>query len=959
MYQRLKARALAWLADLVAFHPRLVLLVAGALVVLSLLVTLVPVRIPIWGKTLGPLGFQSNRNDLISPDLAWNQRFIHWQDNFSDTSDLIIAADSGPPGPGHEAQAAKVRALIDDLGPALARVPWVQEAVWGFDKLKVSPKAIRLADYNPAQPSDPFRRMLKEVEQSTTLLSSATPDAFIGQVLRQMQGRQNQTSEQEAISGLDSLSATLDAFSTSLANDTPKPTDLNRVVVEREQTNRWQYLVSDNGRLYFIRISPKLDKSQLNAMEPAIDSVRKVLAEVSARHPGVAVGLTGIDVVEADETAAATWDGLTSSILAAVLITTVMILAYHSVRMPLMHTTSLLVAIAWTFGFTTVAVGHLQVISVIFVPLLLALGIAYGIYLTSRFELIRHNHPDDPAGYAAAMRDTYQIMGPGVITGCFTTAAAFMMTLLTKFTGVAEMGLIAGVGVLLCLISMLTVFPAMVRLIKPAHKDIVPLEKRPVRFYKDRWIMPMVRHPRLTLAVGAVVTAVSLFSLRGMTFDYNLLKLQPRGMPSVEWERRIVEDAGESIWFGVSVVPSVDQANKLPVAQAQKLGMEQARALVKKYREQPTVGVVRGVGLLMPQDDRAKIKLLEAARPGIEAAIAQGNQAPRARPGLPAEVGLSNLVFAAQANRPDVPAAVKPHLAAVGQSLAHLATVMASLPPQELKAHLARLDQEFATWRQDVEAMVLGPNGALNTSPLDLSDLPKAIIGPYISKDGKQLSLEIFPRLPNPATSSVRDVLDPQFLPVFIHQMQSVDPNVTGVAVQIYESGRLIENSYTLAGALGMGVVFLILLFDFQSLRDALLALVPVIVGFAVSFGIMRLVGMTINAANIIVLPLMFGIGVDSGVHLIYRSRMDPDGQPPGLTQGTGVGVVLVNMTTIIGFGVLAIPYISWLHIGVRHRGIQSLGFVLTCGMAMTLLACLTVMPAWLELRRRARQRRA
>jgi len=199
----------------------------------------------------------------------------------------------------------------------------------------------------------------------------------------------------------------------------------------------------------------------------------------------------------------------------------------------------------------------------------------------------------------------------------------------------------------------------------------------------------------------------------------------------------------------------------------------------------------------------------------------------------------------------------------------------------------------------------------------------------------------------------VRDVLDPGFLPRFVGDMRAVDPVITGVSVQIYESGVLIRDSYILAGALGMLVVFLMLMADFQSVRDGLLALVPVIAGFAVTFGIMRVAGMQINAANIIVLPLMFGIGVDSGVQIIYRSRMDAQGEPPGLTEGTGPGVIMVNMMEIIGFGVLAIPYIPGLGLGMSHRGIQSLGFVLTCGMAMTLLACLTIMPAWLQLRRR------
>ncbi|NJL30948.1 MAG: MMPL family transporter [Phycisphaerales bacterium] len=173
--------------------------------------------------------------------------------------------------------------------------------------------------------------------------------------------------------------------------------------------------------------------------------------------------------------------------------------------------------------------------------------------------------------------------------------------------------------------------------------------------------------------------------------------------------------------------------------------------------------------------------------------------------------------------------------------------------------------------------------------------------------------------------------------------MRKTDAEVSGVVVQIYESGSLIQRSYIFAGMLALIAVLILVWLDFGNIKDALLSLLPVVVGFALTFGIMKLWGMMINPANIVVLPLMFGIGIDSGVHIIYRWRMDQTGRPPGLTQGTGKGIVIVNLATLLGFGGMMLA---------RHRGMQSLGFVLTLGMAMTLLACLTVMPAWLSLRR-------
>ncbi len=156
------------------------------------------------------------------------------------------------------------------------------------------------------------------------------------------------------------------------------------------------------------------------------------------------------------------------------------------------------------------------------------------------------------------------------------------------------------------------------------------------------------------------------------------------------------------------------------------------------------------------------------------------------------------------------------------------------------------------------------------------------------------------------------------------------------------DSGELIRTSYQSAGVAALVVVFVLVWIGMRDLRDALLCLAPVAVGFALTFGLMWLVGMQVNPANIIVLPLMFGIGVDSGVHMLHRYRQEPAASPPGLTHGTGKGITVTSFTTMIGFAAMMLA---------RHRGIQSLGFVLTVGLALTLLACWTVVPACLRLR--------
>jgi predicted RND superfamily exporter protein len=238
----------------------------------------------------------------------------------------------------------------------------------------------------------------------------------------------------------------------------------------------------------------------------------------------------------------------------------------------------------------------------------------------------------------------------------------------------------------------------------------------------------------------------------------------------------------------------------------------------------------------------------------------------------------------------------------------------------------------------------------LNTSPLTPGDLPPAMLDTYVSHtgpSGTRYALEVYPKLPE--SEGVTSPLDPRFLDTFMRDVQSVDPHITGVLPQIYYSNEVIRASFVRSGAIAIVVVLVIVLVVFHSLVAAVMCMMPVIIAFVLTFGVMDVFGMSVNPANIIVLPLLFGIGVDCGVHVMHRYRLNPHERPLGLTHGTGKGVTLTSLTTMAGFASMLVA---------RHRGIQGLGLVMTIGIGLTLATCWTVLPAVLELRARSRTKR-
>ncbi|MCC6680620.1 MAG: MMPL family transporter [Phycisphaeraceae bacterium] len=918
MHDKARHRWLAAWAGMVSRHPWPILTAAALLAVASVVISV------LW------LHFEPDRNALISQELDFNRRYLTWINTFRGESDMYVVVDThSATGEPDEHIAEQAQQLVHELGQALADDPDVEWATWGFSQSQISPKAMRL------EPAEQFDAHLREIEQGAQLLlGSDSPAAFFAGMMEQMQQRMfvagdQITADPQEIGFFVGLLRAIDKRLTTPAD---QPVDLMAATMMSEQGDGgsyrapWQYLATPNDRLLLIRVTPKLDQQAMNPFSKPIERVRQLIDEYRAKYPDVPFGLTGIDVIDTDETAAVQHDSTVASIVAAVLIAVLLVLAFHSFRLPLVMMTALGIGIAWTFGFTTLAIGHLQVISITFTMILLGLGVAFAIHLASRFERVRHDYPDDVEGMAAALRDTFAATGPGVLTGAVTTAAAFATTLFTDFRGVAEMGLIAAVGVLLCLIAMFSAFAALLRLLKTRHHQTVRMEDRFVHFYEDRWVMPFARHPIWTLIATALVFAASLWAIAQMRFDYNLLALLPRDLPSVQWQQHIAREGKQEIYTAVSIVNSLDEA----------------ASRADRFRRLESVESVGGITAIIPPDDEARRKRINALRNAIE----------RTKPTLslqqpmPLLVQLTNAQFsfpAFLANLPDdeTRQAWQP----IQDALNQLVQTNRDLTDGQRQVQLLALQRDFENWQRDTRGYLLT---VLDTSPITVEDLSPAALRSYYTDtpDGRKYLLEINPKVP----ADITDPLDPRFLGHFVEQIESVDPDVTGVIVQVYHSGDLIRRSYTQAGVMALVIVFVLVWIDFRKLIDAAATLAPVAVGFAATFGVMYLAGlagfenMTINPANIIVLPLMFGIGVDFGVHIIHRYRQDRDTRPLGLSGGTGKGVSLTAYTTMIGFAAMMFAH---------HRGLYSLGFVLTVGIGMTMLSCWTLMPAFLELRRR------
>jgi predicted exporter len=798
------------------------------------------------------------------------------------------------------AEDRRIDRLTRRLARQLVHSTRVVAAEAGFDSAEAGPDFLALA------PENQFPKTLDQLTQARQFSEARNANEVLALSLYQLAGQQEQS---EALDELDKL---CQPYLAALEGGEP-----NFNFLDPTQP-RWQPLVnvSGSGRIRFVRVQFADDDSGIDVRSENIAWLRRQVDRMAASSniEDLDYGVTGIPAIEADETAQSIKDASLASLVAIGLITGLMLLVYRGVRIPLLAAGSLLIGMAWSFGWLTLAVGHLQLLSVVFSVILLGLGIDFALHLVSRLELVGREHADLPSAVSRVFRG----IGPGMVTGALTVAAAFFATALTDFRGMAEMGIIAGGGILLCLIAMLSAFPASLSMTGQWKRIVRQRPGGETAHFARGWLDPIHRHPVRALVVCGLVLIGFLAMAPRVRYDPNVLNLQPTGIESVAWEMRLAEEDERSVWAAL-LVASPDTAEEL----------------VTRLRAVDLVADVGGMGMLYPADLSQRLAQLAQVRHGPVNMVS-------ADPGVPdlltrLSAVRSGLMLRARQLGDDP--RTQAHLMALAKRLGAAVAGAQAMTSEAEAASWRTLDRAFLAARHRLRGWL---NRVTRARQPGAEDLPPELREHWIGTDGSWL-LMVFPA----ADAEGRSILHPDRLGTFVSAVRGAVPNgheaVIGPPVQIYESSELIKLEYLKAAIYAVLAVFVLLVLDFRSLPDALCAMVPVVMGFVGVFGMLGGLGQQLNFANIIVLPIIFGIGAGTGVHVVHRWRAEPHGEPAGLSGGTGRAITLTMLTTMMGFGCMLLA---------QHRGIRSLGFVMVIGLGVTLLACYTALPAILRLRR-------
>ena len=813
------------------------------------------------------LGVSTDTGMLFSENLPWKQRQNALRDAFPQTKNILVAViDATIPEEADATAHALAAALHNDTAHFTSVVeptasPFLQRnglLYLGTDKL-----ADLLDRTVDAQP------FLGQLAADSSLAGLAGALSLIGTgVVRQH-------------ADITAFTPTLQGFHKALASD------------GAAGPLSWQSLLAGPvaslaGRYRFVLIKPLLD---YGALQPGATATRAIRAAAAAlpfvRDGSARVRITGPVALDDDEFATVAHGAAGGLAASLVLVTLWLWLAVRSWRLILPILGTLLLGLDLTAAFAALAVGTLNLVSVAFAVLFVGLAVDFAIQFTVRFREAHVAHPDVVAALGSAGRRS----GGQILVAALSTSAGFFAFTPTAFAGVAQLGLIAGTGMLIAFACTLSILPGLIALCRPAQEG-----SRVGFAWAGRADAAIVRHHRAILAAAAALALLGAVLAPWLTFDGDPLHTKNQTSESVTTLADLAADPITNPYSIEMLEPS----------------LADIAAVSARLRRLPTVAGTVSLNDMVPADQATRLPMIADAASILGPTLAV---TPRPAPDAAAlRAGLARAL-------PDMQAAAR---TMPPQAPFALVTLDMQRLAAATDAKLLAADQAMTRF---LPAQLHMLHTVLGAGPVTLADIPPDIVGQWITPDGRA-KLQV---LPTRAAAK-----DSAGLHRFVAQVVAAAPEASGAAVAIVRSADTIVDAFRLAAIGAMAAITIILLVALRRLLDTALVVAPLVLSSLLTMLAAVLLPLPFNFANIIALPLLLGVGVSFNVYFVMNWRA---GIILPLASATARAVLFSALTTATAFGSLALS---------THPGTASMGRLLLVSLACTLVCSLTFEPALL-----------
>ncbi len=642
-----------------------------------------------------------------------------------------------------------------------------------------------------------------------------------------------------------------------------------------------EFFTADETRHRLIAVKSNFALSGTLADAEVVRELRGIIAAVGV-PPGVGVGVTG-EVALAHEEIEAAVDGVQlAGWLAVALLAVLLILGVRSWKIIVATFAMLLVGITWTAAYGMLSVGEFNTLSIVFMVMFFGLGVDFAIHFSLRYQEAVNT---GEGAIDQALESTVHSVGSAIVVCTLTTALGFLSFWPTDYQGLADLGLICAGGIVIAGWLTFTLLPALFAVLGPISSHVMPIPS------SARLVNALIGRRRAVLATFAVLAALALAVADQTRFDYSVLALKDPQTDSMRTLRQL-QAHGQATDYALLLVSADAQA------------LQSIAAL-------PTVDAVISQADFLPTDQEDKLYALEDLRFILGSALDPLRQ-------LPAPV--------ASELRASVEALIQS--IEVNDDNSRFDGLKRAL--QELARGPS---QQLQLWQRGVVANLVEEidwlRRALQVSPVTVEEVPAQVRGRFTGANGEGLSI-VLPK---------GEVADVDAMTRFIQDVRAIAPTATGRPVLEWGIGGVVVSAFQQALAFALVSIGCVLLLMFQSLRYALLVVVPLVLAVAFTLALGVLLDMPLNMANILVMPLIFGLGVDNGVHVVDRYRGE-GGVSHLMYSSTPRAVVLSALTTVGAFSALSLS---------PHAGTASIGLLLAIAVSLLLVFTVFLLPVLLS----------
>jgi hopanoid biosynthesis associated RND transporter like protein HpnN len=821
--------------------------------------------------TLKHLTVNTSVMEMLSPDLPFLKHFKEIDKAFPQDYRTLVIVVDGDTPEQTESAAAALSAAVKQR-PDLVKMVFHPEADPFFRRNGLL--------YLPAPELETLSTKLAEALPMLAALNADPSLRGLAGVLVLALSNLDKTGEATVPPPLDSALARIADTVDSVADGQVRPFSWRGMFLESGPAG-------SDGRRQLVLVEPALDFTSLEPAGPTVAFIRETVRQLALTpEHGVRVRLTGELMMLQEE-----FESVERSInmahgLSLVMVLVLLITGLRSVRLVIATELTLIVGLVLTAFFATISVGELNLISVAFAVLFIGIGVDFGIHFALRYQ----EFLDRGVSQGLALEEAAAGAGGALLLSAITIAIGFLSFLPTDYPGLAELGIIAAGGMIIAFFTSVTVLPALITLLPGRPRQV----EEETLWYERPLELAVERHPRWVAAAAGLIAILCLPALPYARFDDNALNLRDRATESVSTLIELLDDPRLGFFRAMVLVDSEAEAEELAAKLSQLPEVDSAVALKD----------------MLPEGQAEKLAILETTSMLLTPLLA----APATTAAAPSDDDLRRALAKLQT------AAAAAAATYGGDGTRRLVAALQRLQPTE--ANLAALQRALVGDLPDlVDRLIEG----LDARPFTVDDLPPALLSRKRTADGRVL-VEVLPK---------GDARDQDTRRRFAAAVRSVAPLATGEPVIATEGGRAVKNAFLHAGVISAVLIVGLLLWMLRSKRDTIIVMTPLVLAALLTVATTVVFDMPFDFANVIALPLLFGLGVASGIHMVVRTRIDP--HLPLMETSTPRAVLFSALTNLASFGALAVS---------THPGMATMGTLLTISILLTTVCTIVVLPS-------------